>query len=107
MDRPALIMMITRANFQRSGDILRILGSNKLRACGPSTIPVSIMPIIAGTLIALQAAPIAKPKRKISASEVSIYPKISEVNVHLKKFYSLPYFFFAKRPIFESYILAA
>ncbi len=62
--------------------------------------------MIAGTLIALQAAPIAKPKRKISASEVSIYPKISEVNVHLKKFYSLPYFFFAKSPIFESYSLA-
>ena len=69
---PARMRMMIRAICLSCDDIPRIVGSRRSSTYGPRTIPVAIMPIMRGSLIALKIAAAEKPTRNIKASDKSI-----------------------------------
>ena len=69
--------MIISAIWRSSEEMPRIDGSSRFSTYGPSTMPVTSIPIILGNPIRSQIAAMARPARKINASEVNMFFSIS------------------------------
>ena len=69
---PALIKIIIRDIFLRSAEIPSIVPSKTLNTCGPSNIPVAIIPNNLGSLSLLNISAKISPNKNISAKLVSI-----------------------------------
>ena len=94
--------MIISAIWRSSEEMPRIDGSSRFSTYGPSTMPVKSIPIILGSPIRSQTAAMARPARKINASEVNMFsshfcarflhiPSLCQVcadtNLAIEKFY--------------------
>ena len=64
---PALVNIIIRANFLKSGDIFNKLGANKFKTYGPKIIPVKSIPTSAGSLNFMKIPPKIIPNKNIKA----------------------------------------
>ena len=72
-DKPALSKMIINAILRSSAEIDKIDESRKSSTYGPSTIPVTSIPIMRGSFNFWHIAAIQSPTKKISANDVNIF----------------------------------